>query len=143
GGARVCRQVGVLGAGPDARAFRLALPAEVRWFELDLPEVIDFKEQVVRDGGFAPACNRVVVPTDLTGDWAGDLDRAGFDSAPPTTWLAEGLLAYLTEETREGVVDEVSRRSASRSRFGVTLASADRPASRRGEPGCLASRPPA
>src|SRR5690349_9329008 len=63
--ARGCRQVVVLGAGLDARAFRLALPARLRWFELDLPDVLEFKEQVVRRGGYEPACERTVVPTDL------------------------------------------------------------------------------
>lgn len=139
--ARGCRQVVVLGAGLDARAFRLPLPAEVQWYELDLPEVLEFKEQVVRAGGFEPACDRVVVPTDLAGDWAGDLDRAGFDPAPPTAWLAEGLLTYLTETTRESVVDEVTRRSVPQSRFGVTLASADRAAGRRDDPESMPSQP--
>jgi methyltransferase (TIGR00027 family) len=95
----------------------------------------------VSDGGFDPACDRVVVPTDLAGDWTGDLDRAGFDPAPPTAWVAEGLLAYLTETTREAVVDEVSRRSATGSRFGVTLARADRAASRRNEREAMPSQP--
>jgi methyltransferase (TIGR00027 family) len=139
--ARGCRQVVVLGAGLDARAFRLALPAGVQWFELDLPDVLEFKEQVVSASGFVPACDRVVVPTDLDGDWAGDLDRAGFDPTTPTAWLAEGLLAYLTESTREAVVDEVSRRSVRASRFGVTLASADRAASRRDHPESMPSQP--
>ena len=139
--ARGCRQVVVLGAGLDARAFRLPLPSRVRWFELDLPDVLEFKEEVVRAGRFEPACDRVVVPTDLARDWAGDLDRAGFDPAPPTAWLAEGLLTYLTETTRETVVDEVSRRSRHGSRFGVTLASADRAASRRGNSEAPPSQP--
>src|SRR5438034_5291274 len=60
--ARGCRQLVVLGAGLDARAFRLPLSAGVQWYELDLPEVLEFKEQVVRAGGFEPACDRVVVP---------------------------------------------------------------------------------
>jgi len=139
--ARGSRQVVVLGAGLDARAFRLALPAGLRWFELDLPDVLEFKEQVVRRGGFVPACERVVVPTDLAGDWARDLDRAGFDLGQPTAWLAEGLLTYLTEATRDAVVDEVSRRSVTGSRFGVTLARADRAATRRGDPDAMPSQP--
>lgn len=139
--AQGCRQVVVLGAGLDARAFRLALPDGVQWFELDLPDVLEFKARVVRDGEFAPACDRIVVPTDLTSDWAADLDRAGFDPARPTVWLAEGLLAYLTETTREAVVDELSRRSVTGSRFGTTLASADRAASRRRDPDPLPTAP--
>src|SRR5690349_19833562 len=52
------RQCVVLGAGLDARAFRLALPADVRFFELDLPDVLAFKDRVIRDGGHEPACTR-------------------------------------------------------------------------------------
>ena len=40
-----CRQVVILGAGLDARAFRLDWPANVRLFELDLPAVLEVKEQ--------------------------------------------------------------------------------------------------
>jgi methyltransferase (TIGR00027 family) len=124
------RQFVVLGAGLDARAFRLPLPADARFFEVDLPGVLEFKEQVVRDHGFTPACPRIVVPTDLAADWTGELERAGFDRSVPTTWLAEGLVAYLTEETRDAVVDDVSDRSIAGSRFGLTLASADRRSAR-------------
>lgn len=121
-----CDQVVTLGAGLDARAFRLPFAPGVRCFELDLSEILDFKEHVVRAEQRAPACERIVVPTDLTGDWADDLARAGFDATAPTVWLAEGLLVYLTEERREALIDGVSGLSAVRSRMGVTLASAER-----------------
>jgi methyltransferase (TIGR00027 family) len=121
-----CRQLVLLGAGLDARAFRLSLPADARCFEVDLPPVLEFKEQVVRDNGFTPACERVVVPTDLSGAWTGDLERAGFDPEQRTTWLAEGLLAYLTESTREALIDAVSEQSVPGSHLGLTAASADR-----------------
>jgi methyltransferase (TIGR00027 family) len=135
-----CRQFVVLGAGLDARAFRLPLPAEARCFELDLPPVLEFKEQVVRNGGYAPACERVVVPTDLSGRWIDDLARAGFDPARRTTWLAEGLLAYLTEATREALIDDVSEQSTPGSHFGLTAASADRRAVADRKPDGLPSR---
>ncbi|HEY2427576.1 MAG TPA: SAM-dependent methyltransferase, partial [Acidimicrobiales bacterium] len=38
-----CRQVVLLGAGLDTRAFRLDWPAGVRVFEVDVPDVLDFK----------------------------------------------------------------------------------------------------
>jgi methyltransferase (TIGR00027 family) len=103
--------------------------------------VLEFKEQVVRDHGSTPACERIVVPTDLAADWTGDLERAGFDPRVPTTWLAEGLLAYLTEETRDAVVDDVTDRSLPGSRFGLTLASADRRAARPGAADTLPAEP--
>src|SRR5947208_1787873 len=84
------RQVVLLGAGLDARAFRLAWPPGVRLFELDLPELFAFKEPVVARA--TPKCTRIVVPVDMRADWTGPLTAAGFDGAAPTAWLAEGLL---------------------------------------------------
>jgi len=136
-----CRQFVVLGAGLDARAFRLPRPPDARFFEVDLPAVLAFKEQVVRDNGFTPACERIVVATDLAGAWTTDLDRAGFDPAQHTTWLAEGLLAYLTEATREAVIDALTQRSVPGSRFGLTVARADRRAVAARDAGALPSRP--
>ena len=136
-----CRQFVVLGAGLDARAFRLPFPTDARCFEVDLPPVLTFKEQVVRDGGFVPACERIVVPTDLAGAWPADLERAGFDPARRTTWLAEGLLAYLTEATREAVIDDVTQRSTPGSHFGLTVATVDRRAVGIRDPNGLPTRP--
>jgi methyltransferase (TIGR00027 family) len=136
-----CRQVVTLGAGLDARAFRLAWPAGVRCFELDLHEILAFKEHVVRDAGHQATCERIVVPTDLAGDWARDLERAGFDATQPTAWVAEGLLVYLPEGTRDDVVDTLTARSAPGSRFGLTLASAERRPEPREVPPALPSQP--
>jgi methyltransferase (TIGR00027 family) len=135
-----CRQFVVLGAGLDARAFRLPLPGDARCFELDLPDVLAFKERVVREQDHRPVCERIVVPTDLSGPWTNDLDRAGFDAHQRSTWLAEGLLSYLSEETRESLVDEVTHRATNGSRFGVTLASAERVAGR-ADAGTVPSQP--
>jgi methyltransferase (TIGR00027 family) len=121
-----CRQVVTLGAGLDARAFRLDWPAGVRLFELDLADILAFKDRVLDREGSRPACERIVVPTDLTGDWTADLLRASFDVARPTAWVAEGLLVYLTEEMREAVLDHLTALSQPGSRFGLTLASAER-----------------
>ncbi|MFI6495849.1 class I SAM-dependent methyltransferase [Nonomuraea typhae] len=91
-----CRQVVLLAAGLDARAFRLPWPDGVRVFELDLPEVLAFKDTVLNGCAAVPRCERAVVPADLREDWASELVEAGFDRGRPTAWLAEGLLLYLT-----------------------------------------------
>ncbi|MGO9877718.1 MAG: SAM-dependent methyltransferase [Acidimicrobiia bacterium] len=121
-----CRQIVTLGAGLDARAFRLDLPADARLFELDLSEILAFKQDVLRGEQHRAACERIVVPTDLTGDWTGDLHEAGFDVTHTTTWIAEGLLVYLPELRREAVIDNVTDLSSPGSRLGITLASAQR-----------------
>ena len=85
------KQLVVLGAGMDARAFRIRTPEAV--FELDLAESFDHKERVL--AGELPLARRTVVRTDVTGEWAVDLLAAGFDRRLPTQWVAEGLLFYL------------------------------------------------
>ena len=89
-------QVVLLAAGLDARAFRLAWPRGVRLYELDLPELLAFKEPVLADRNARPRCERVVLPVDLREDWPARLVEAGFDPSRPTAWLIEGLLIYLT-----------------------------------------------
>jgi methyltransferase (TIGR00027 family) len=116
-----CRQVAILAAGLDARAFRLGFAPDIDLFELDLPEVAAFKQEVVTSKGHRASCSRIVVPTDLTGPWTADLEAAGFDAAVPTVWLAEGLLVYLTRAQNEALVDDVSRLAAPGSRLGLTL----------------------
>lgn len=53
-----CRQVVILAAGMDARAFRLPWPAGTRLYELDRPEVLAYKEDVVAARGVLPRCER-------------------------------------------------------------------------------------
>jgi methyltransferase (TIGR00027 family) len=107
-----CRQVVLLAAGLDARAFRLPWPDGVRVFELDLPGVLVFKEAVLAGCGAVPGCTRTVVPADLREDWATELVAAGFDRAAPTAWLAEGLLLYLTADEAARLLTETGELSA-------------------------------
>jgi methyltransferase (TIGR00027 family) len=107
-----CRQVVILGAGLDTRAFRLDLPATVRVYELDLPDLFAFKEAVLADQGAPARCTRYVVPVDLRSGWAVRLADAGFDSTLPCAWLAEGLLAYLPHDDAQRLLATVGALSA-------------------------------
>jgi methyltransferase (TIGR00027 family) len=93
-----CRQVVILAAGLDTRAFRLDWPTGVRIFELDLQEVLAFKEAVLGQPGAEPRCVRTTVGVDLRDDWPARLFDAGFTPHTRTAWLAEGLLAYLSND---------------------------------------------
>ena len=73
------RQVVLLGAGFDARAFRLPWPAGVRCYELDTPDVLGVKAQVLAAQQARPGCERIPVPCDLRADWSAGLAGAGFD----------------------------------------------------------------
>ncbi len=111
------RQVVLLAAGLDTRAFRLAWPAGTRVFELDLPGVLAFKEAVLDARGAVPRCERVTVPADLRENWPAGLTAAGFYPAWPATWLAEGLIIYLTAGEAGRLLSMVSDLSAPRSRL--------------------------
>ncbi|MER6142326.1 SAM-dependent methyltransferase [Streptomyces sparsogenes] len=120
-----CTQVVLLGAGLDARAFRLPWPRPVDVFEVDLPDLLDFKNQVVGDRAPA-AARRVTVAADLRDDWAGALTAAGFDPARRTAWLCEGTLVYLEPEQADAVVRTMAAHSPPGSDVGAeTMTSQD------------------
>jgi methyltransferase (TIGR00027 family) len=120
------RQVVILGAGLDARAFRLHWPERLRLFELDMPGVLEFKAEVIATEGWQPTCERIEVPVDLSEDWSRPLGEAGFDAKASVAWIAEGLLAYLSPEASDFLVARAAELSPSGSRLGITLASARR-----------------
>lgn len=111
------RQIVLLAAGLDTRAFRLPWPHGTRVYEVDLPETTTFKNDVLTQARAEPRCARRVVVADLTADWPATLDSAGFDRALPTAWLIEGLLVYLTHEDAARLLDTVGSLSAPGSRL--------------------------
>jgi methyltransferase (TIGR00027 family) len=74
-----------LAAGLDARPYRMALPPSLTWIEVDLPGILDYKEEILRDE--RPACH---------------LERVRMDLADTTARLA--LLAALRERGKRGLV---------------------------------------
>ncbi len=89
------RQVVILAAGLDSRAYRLPWPDGTTIFELDRPQVLDFKREVLAEQGATPNAERREVAVDLRDDWPQALRDSGFDAAKPSAWIAEGLLIYL------------------------------------------------
>ncbi|MEV7673810.1 SAM-dependent methyltransferase [Streptomyces sp. NPDC088752] len=124
------RQVVLLGAGLDSRAFRLDWPAGTVVHEIDSADVLAFKQSVLDATGAEPVAERRPCAADLRNDWteallgsgsgtgAGSGTGSGFDPAVPTAWLAEGLLLYLPAEAERRLIDDVDRLSAA----GSTLA---------------------
>src|SRR5699024_10421559 len=72
-----------------------------RAFEIDQPQVLDFKERAV--SGVEPSCAHHALRTDLRVDWPAVLPGAGFDPGVSTAWVAEVLLSYLPSEDESGV----------------------------------------
>lgn len=105
-----CEQVVLVASGLDTRAFRLTWPAGVRLFELDLPEVLGFKERVLAEA--TPGCERKAIAADLRENWAERLRAAGFQPGVPTAWLVEGLLIYLSYDEAARMLETVGELSA-------------------------------
>jgi len=86
-----------LAAGLDARPYRMALPSSLRWVEVDLPAILDYKEEILR--GQKPVCALERVRLDLSGLSARrDLFRRLGEAAKKALIITEGLLIYLTAE---------------------------------------------
>jgi methyltransferase (TIGR00027 family) len=98
---RGVRQIVILAAGLDSRAYRLAWPDSTVVFELDRAKVLEFKRDVLAEHGDAPTARRREVAVDLRGDWPKALRDHGFEPAKPSAWLAEGLLVYLPAAARD------------------------------------------
>jgi methyltransferase (TIGR00027 family) len=112
-------QVVILASGLDCRAYRLAWPAGTVVYEVDQPQVIEFKTRVLAELGATPIADRRAVAVDLRDDWPTALRAAGFESSVPTAWSAEGLLGYLPPEAQDRLLDTISELSAPGSRVAT------------------------
>jgi methyltransferase (TIGR00027 family) len=106
------RQVVILASGLDSRAYRLPWPPDTVVYEIDQPRVIEFKTATLAGIAAEPTATRRTVPIDLRADWPTALNAAGFDTATPTAWLAEGLLIYLPPEAQDRLFDNITALSA-------------------------------
>lgn len=111
------RQAVILASGLDARAYRLAWPADTTVFEIDQPQVIEFKAATLAQLGAAPQAELRTVAVDLRNDWPKALVEAGFDKSQPTAWIAEGLFGYLPPEAQDRLLDNITALSADGSRL--------------------------
>ncbi|TCO56030.1 SAM-dependent methyltransferase [Actinocrispum wychmicini] len=112
-------QAVILASGLDSRAYRLPWPTGTVVYELDQPQVIDFKTRTLAGLGAAPTADRKVVAVDLREDWPAALRTAGFDPAQPAAWSAEGLLGYLPPEAQDRLLDTITELSAPGSRVAT------------------------
>ncbi|WP_222598606.1 SAM-dependent methyltransferase [Lentzea tibetensis] len=114
-----CTQVVIMASGLDTRAYRLPWRPGTSVFEIDLPDLLDFKQQALDALEAAPSCERVAVACDLREDWPRALFEAGFDPRKPTAWLLEGLLMFLPVDAVEQLLRLVGGLSAAGSRIAL------------------------
>lgn len=118
------RQVVIVAAGLDSRAYRLSWPAGTTVYEIDQPEVIDFKTATLADIGATPVVEHRPVGIDLRDDWPTALRAAGFDATRPTAWLAEGvLIGFLPPQAEVRLLDNIISLSAADSRLAADYGS--------------------
>ena len=113
------RQAVILASGLDTRAYRLNWPRDMVVYELDQPQVIEFKTRTLADLGVAPSADRRPISIDLRDDWPAALRQHGFDVNQPTAWIAEGLLVYLPPEAQDRLFDNIATLSAPGSRVAT------------------------
>ncbi|MFG1793171.1 class I SAM-dependent methyltransferase [Nocardia sp. NPDC049149] len=113
------RQVVILAAGLDARAYRIDWPEGVVVFEVDQPMVLQFKRRVLIESRAEAKASRREVAVDLRDDWPAALLAAGFDPNAPTAWSAEGLLAYLPGAAQDALFARITELSTPGSRLAV------------------------
>jgi methyltransferase (TIGR00027 family) len=82
-----------LAAGLDTRPYRLDLPTDLRWIEIDLPELLSYKEETL--AGEQPRCRLERMALDLSD---GSARRAALGRIGKGLAISEGLLIYLADE---------------------------------------------
>jgi methyltransferase (TIGR00027 family) len=101
-----CDTVINLGAGLDTRAFRLALPHALRWWDVDSSEIIAHKRDVLGDA--EPSCVWNTLTADLSVDGVRQQTlKEVTANAKNALVLTEGLLEYLTPEAVRGLAREL------------------------------------
>jgi methyltransferase (TIGR00027 family) len=113
------RQAVILASGLDARGYRLPWRSGTTVYEIDQPQVIEFKTTTLADLGARPTADLRAVGIDLRNDWPAALRAKGFDIAAPTAWIAEGLLIYLPPDAQDQLFDNIASLSVSGSRLAT------------------------
>ncbi len=96
-----------LAAGLDTRPYRMDLPASLRWVEVDLPEILHYKEEIL--AAEKPRCTLERVRLDLSNVSARQelFQRLG-SSSKKALILTEGLLVYLTRDENTALARDLA-----------------------------------
>jgi len=114
-------QIIILGAGMDTRAWRMKFPKNVTIIEVDLPEVLEYKNRILEDE--IPSCNRICVGLDFEN--TSSFEKIKIDESKPVLWVAEGFVYYLSDDTLQELMKYIQKHSPPRSRLIIDLSSQD------------------
>jgi len=113
------RQIVILGAGMDARAFRLPWLPETHLYEIDRAEVMQPKNELLQTA--KAKSHRHAIAIDLSQDWCRELLNQGYQPLQPTIWLMEGVLMYLNKTEVRQTIANISQFSTANSYLGADL----------------------
>jgi len=120
------RQLVILGAGYDGRAWRIKELAGVKVFEVDHPAT-----QGIKRARVAQLPPPIGILSFVSIDFEREsldksLDRAGHDRKLPTCWIWEGVVMYLTHDAMQATLAGIAGRSANGSTLIVNYHTAHR-----------------
>jgi methyltransferase (TIGR00027 family) len=96
-----------LAAGLDARPYRMQLPPSLKWIEVDLPEILAYKEEILR--GEKPVCSLERIRLDLSNATARrELFAELGGRCKKALIITEGLLIYLTSDDVAGLAKDLA-----------------------------------
>lgn len=100
-----------LAAGLDTRAYRLKLPSALRWYDVDLPDILTYKETALKD--HKPVCDYKVVKLDLSKiKERNDFFASVNSTAKNSLILSEGFLMYLTPSIAGALAEDLAKYSS-------------------------------
>lgn len=112
-----CKTVINLGAGLDTRPYRLNLPQELHWIEVDFPSVIQFKNEKLKNE--QAKCHLERIELDLSNRLERQkLFRELNSRVSSAILLTEGVIPYLSEQ----MVSELAADLSSQSNFKLWIA---------------------
>ena len=99
-----------LGAGMDTRAFRIPGIENIKYFELDSPEILKAKSSNInRNIGELPS-NITFVPVDFNSQDPGEeLRKAGYNLSSKTFFIWEGVTQYISKEAIDNTLKYVAQ----------------------------------
>lgn len=100
-----------LAAGLDTRAYRLKLPQNLRWYDVDLPDILTFKENTLKEQ--KPSCDLEYVKLDLSkiNERNAFFSRIN-ETAKNTLVISEGFLMYLTPPLAAALAHDLAKYSS-------------------------------
>lgn len=97
-----------LGAGLDTRPYRINLPADLNWIEVDFKNIIDYKSEILK--AEKPRCHLERIAIDLSQDMARkELFAQLGNKTKSALIITEGVIGYLTNQQATNLSEDLFR----------------------------------